>query len=130
MRRTRSAALLALAVGLLAVGCGSSEQSSIAATTNAPDDLSTVLTVEVHNDQLDEVRTWLIVEGQRVRLGPVRAGSSQTFYYALPGSRQVRLEFDVTLGRRCVTQDAPLRNGDDISVRIPAQLIAFTGVCR
>ncbi len=130
MDRTFSVLALLLAVTLLAAGCGSSEPSSISATTSPPDDLSTVLTVTVHNDQLDEVRTWLIVEGQRVRMGPVRAGSSQTFYYALPGNRQVRLEFDVTLGRRCVTQDAPLKPGDDVSVRIPAQLIAFTGVCR
>ncbi|HSM03292.1 MAG TPA: hypothetical protein VK858_01670 [Longimicrobiales bacterium] len=128
MRRSISA--VALALTLASAACSSGQPSSIAATTDAPDDLTNVLTVTVHNDQLDEVRTWLFVEGQRVRLGPVRAGTSETFYYTLPGPRQVRLEFDVTLGRRCVTQDAPLRPGDNISVRIPAQLIAFTGVCR
>ncbi|MEJ2541450.1 MAG: hypothetical protein P8188_16025 [Gemmatimonadota bacterium] len=128
-RINRSWVFLLLALGVTA--CSSSSQgSTISATTEQPADMSQVLTVIIHNDQLDPVRTWLLIEGQRVRLGEVRSNSSQTFYYTMPGIRQVRLEFDVSLGQRCVTVDRPLSPGESIDVRIPVQLTAFPGVCR
>lgn len=119
---------------LAAMGCGgggsSDGGSSIAATTERPEDTSEYLTAIIHNDQLDPIRTWLLVEGQRVRLGQVQSNRSETFYYRIPGIRQVRLEFDISLGRRCVTVDRPLGPGEEIEVRIPTQLTAFPGVCR
>ena len=129
--RTIRSALVVLVVAATACGGGSSgEGSSIAATTERPEDTSQFLRATIHNDQLDPVRTWLLVEGQRVRLGQVQSNRSETFYYRMPGIRQVRLEFDISLGRRCVTVDRPLGPGEEIEVRIPTQLTAFPGVCR
>ena len=120
------------ALVLTLAGCSSSGEggSSIQATTTAPEDTSDHLVVTLHNDQLDAIRAWLLVEGQRVRLGQVNSNSSETFYYRIPGVRQVRLEFDISLGRRCVTVDRPLGPGENITVRIPTQLTGFPGVCR
>ncbi len=121
------------ALTLVVMGCGGGggdTGSSIQATTETPASTENVLTIIINNDQLDPVRTWLLVEGQRVRLGQIQSNRSQTFYYAIPGIRQVRLEFDISLGRRCVTVDRPLGPGENIEVRIPSQLTAFPGVCR
>lgn len=119
----------ALAVALVLSACGGGSQPP-RTSAEPPADLSTVLTVTVHNDQLEEARTWLIVDGQRFRLGSVRANRSETFYYPLDGIRSLHLEFDVTLGQHCVTTDASLGPGDNVEVRIPSQLIAFPGICR
>lgn len=122
-----------VALTLASIGCGgggSDTGSSIQATTETPASTADVLTIIINNDQLDPIRTWLLVEGQRVRLGQVQSNGSETFYYAIPGIRQVRLEFDISLGRRCVTVDRPLGPGENIEVRIPVRLTAFPGVCR
>lgn len=118
--------LIAAALALATCGGGSAPVSS----TKPPADRSTVLTVTVHNDQLSEARTWLLIDGQRFRLGSVRANRAETFYYPMQGIRAVRLEFDVTLGQHCVTADASLGPGDNVEVRIPNQLVAFPGLCR
>ena len=44
--------------------------------------------------------------------------------------RSVHMEFDVTLGRRCVTTSRSLGPGDQIEATIPQNLTAFQGVCR
>lgn len=130
--RTVRGAMAALALAVMGCGGGGSSDggSSIAATTETPASTEEYLTATIFNDQLDPIRTWLLVEGQRVRLGQVQSNSSETFYYRMPGIRQVRLEFDISLGRRCITVDRALGPGENIEVRIPTQLTAFPGVCR
>ncbi len=135
-RRSRARGVIRgafVALTLAVMGCGgggSGSGSSILATTETPASTDNVLTVIINNDQLDPIRTWLLIEGQRVRLGQVQSNGSETFYYEIPGIRQVRLEFDISLGRRCVTVDRALGPGENIEVRIPSQLTAFPGVCR
>jgi multidrug efflux pump subunit AcrA (membrane-fusion protein) len=130
VRKVRGALLLLALAATACGGGGSGSGSSIAATTEVPATTEDKLTVTIFNDQLDPIRTWLLVEGQRVRLGQVQSNGSETFYYSIPGIRQVRLEFDISLGRRCVTVDRALGPGESIEVRIPIQLTAFPGVCR
>jgi hypothetical protein len=118
--------VLVVALALAACGVARVPVSS----TKPPADRSAVLAITVHNDQLSEARMWLLVDGQRFRLGAVRANRAETFYYPMPGIRAVRLEFDLTLGARCITTDASLGPGDNVEVRIPSQLVAFPGLCR
>ncbi len=122
----QAACTLGLALTMSACAGGSS------APTPAPfdGDLDSVLTITVMNQQLEEARVWLWVAGQRERLGAVRANQEVTFHHPMVGIRTVHMEFDVTLGRRCVTTDVSLGPGDNINATIPQNLMAFAGVCR
>ena len=93
-------------------------------------DVSTVLTIEIQNQQLEDARVYLIVDGQRERLGSLRGNQTKTFYHPMDGIRSVHMEFDITLGPRCVSRNVMLGPGDDIATRIPAMLVAFNGICR
>jgi hypothetical protein len=121
-------AVLALTAILAAVACG----PGAAAPPPEPfeGDPNTVLTISVQNQQLEEARVWLWVDGQRERLGSVRPNQNRTFYFPMDQIRTVHMEFDVTLGQRCVTTDVSLGPGDDIQATIPQNLVAFAGVCR
>ena len=44
--------------------------------------------------------------------------------------RVVQMEFDITLGPRCITRGAFLGPGDDAELIIPSQLVAFAGTYR
>ena len=122
-------ALCALAVFLLVTACGGSSEPP-RSSAEPPADLSTVLTITVRNEQLEEARTWLWVEGQRNRLGSVRANQTETFYYPLDGIRNLHLEFDVMLGQRCITADRNYGPGEQVDVRIPSNNVGFQGICR
>ena len=121
-------AALALVLGLAFSGCG----GGAAAPPPEPfsGDLDTVLQITITNQQLDDVRMWLIVDGQRFRLGSLRSQQTDTFHHEMDQIRSVHLEFDVTLGRRCVTTSRSLGPGDTIAAQIPQNLTAFQGVCR
>ena len=92
-------------------------------------DTSKVLTISIENQQLEEARVWLWVAGLRVPMGSVRANQTVTFHHPMPGMRAVHMEFQVTLGPRCVTDDVTLGPGDNIRTEIPQSLVAFIGVC-
>ena len=89
-----------------------------------------VLTITVRNQQLEEARVYLWVDGQRERLGSVRSNASQVFHHPMNQIRTVQMEFDITLGPRCITQGVSLGPGDDVEATIPSQLVAFAGNCR
>lgn len=131
MNRTRmtSRAAFALLVSLVAGSCAGG-----GAAPPAPEpfdgDLNTVLQITITNQQLEDVRMWLIVDGQRIRLGSLRSQQRDTFYHPMDQIRSVHLEFDVTLGRRCVTTSRSLGPGDSIEAQIPQNLTGFQGVCR
>ena len=120
---------LALVLGLALGACGG---PGVAPPPPEPfdGDVSTVLQITVTNQQLDDVRMWLIVDGQRIRLGSLRSQQRNTFYHPMDQIRSVHLEFDVTLGQRCVTTSRSLGPGDQIEAQIPQNLTAFQGVCR
>jgi hypothetical protein len=122
-------ALSAFVAVLLVTACGGSAEPP-RSSAEPPADLSTVLAITVRNEQLEEARTWLWVEGQRYRLGSVRANQTETFYYPLDGIRNLHLEFDVMLGQRCITADRNYGPGEAVEARIPSNTVAFQGVCR
>ena len=116
------------ALAVLVSACG----GGVAAPPPEPfdGDLSTVLTIEIRNQQLEDARVWLIVDGQRQTLGSVRGNRNETFYHPMDGVRSVHMEFDITLGPRCLTRDVTLGPGDDVQATIPSMLTAFAGICR
>lgn len=114
-------------VALLAVNCGGSPPPAEPAPSV---DLSTVLTITVRNDQLDEARVWLWIDGRRERLGDVRGSSEETFYHPMSRTVPVHMEFDLVLGEHCVTANVTLGPGDEIRTRIPVNLATMAAVCR
>ena len=114
---------------LLAAGCGSSggTQAPVPAFDG---DLSQVLTITIRNEQTDMARVTLFINGQRRRLGDVRGINSQTFHVPMSGRDPVRMSFDLTLGRSCVTRDVVLGPGEAVEVRIPINLNMMAAVCR
>jgi hypothetical protein len=96
----------------------------------SPQDPSTVLTLTVRNDQLDEARVWLYVDNVRHGLGTVRGATEEVFFQPLSQIARIRMEFDLTLGEHCVTPEYSLGPGDDISTIIPTNLSMMVAVCR
>ncbi len=93
-------------------------------------DASQALTITIRNEQIDAARITLWVNSARRRLGDVRGNSTETFRVPMPVSASVRMEFDLTLGARCVTRDLFLAPGDVIDVTIPVDLRMIQAVCR
>ena len=118
--------------GLLLVFVSTACAPGTAAERPAPfaGDLSEVLTITVRNQQLEDARVYLWIDGQRQRLGSVRANGEEEFHQPMEGIRNVQLEFDITLGPRCIMQGVSLGPGDDVEATIPSQLVAFAGTCR
>jgi hypothetical protein len=116
-----------LGVALLASACTTAGPRP---EPEAPADPSTLLTLTVRNDQMDEARVWLYVDNVRYVLGTVRGVTEKVFYQPLPQISRVRMEFDLTLGEHCVTPEYTLGPGDDISTTIPINLNMMVAVCR
>jgi len=114
-------------VALVAVGCGGSAPPPEPA---APVDPSTVLTIRVRNQQMDEATIWLWIDGRRQRLGTVFGNREETFYHPMSDLSTVHMEFDLTLGQHCVTDDVTLGPGNDINATIPTNLSMMAAVCR
>ena len=112
---------------LLAAGCGG------AGGTSAPSpfdgDQSQALAVTIRNDQMDEARVWLYINGARQRLGEVRGNASRTFNVPMRAIDPVRMQFDLTLGARCVTRDVMLGPGQTVQVTIPSNLSMMAAAC-
>jgi len=92
--------------------------------------LAEVLEITVRNQQLDEARVWLWVDGQRERLGSVRGNTNETFFFPMDGIRTVHMEFDLVLGAHCVTTNVSLGPGDEIEATIPSILSTMVARCR
>ncbi len=114
-----------LAVALLAAGCGGTAPPPPAFTGDA----SQVLTISIQNQQIDEARITLWISGVRRRLGDVRGNRTETFQVPMTVSEPVRMEFDLTLGARCVTRDIVIGPGEVIEVIIPVNLRMMAAVC-
>jgi hypothetical protein len=121
-------ALAALSFAVIASACG----GGVAPPAPEPfdGDLSTVLAITVRNQQLEDARVWLWVDGQRETLGSIRGNREQTFYHRMDGIRSIHMEFRITLGPTCITRDVSLGPGDNVQATIPSLLTGFNGVCR
>ena len=117
-----------LAVALLTVGCGGGGGTS-APPPNFSGGGSQFLTISIQNQQLDEARITLWINGVRTRLGDVRGNQTETFQVPMRGRDPVRMQFDLTLGARCVTRDIVMGPGEVIEVIIPVNLSMMAAVC-
>ncbi|MDG2282209.1 MAG: hypothetical protein P8L45_03770 [Longimicrobiales bacterium] len=127
--RLLSRSILALLlIGGVTSGCASSGFAG--STRDLSGDNDEILTITVRNQQLEEARVYLWVDGQRERLGSVRSNASEVFHHPIDAIRAVQMEFDVILGPRCITPGVSLGPGDDVDAIIPSQLVAFAGNCR
>lgn len=119
-------------IWLLVVLAGTACAGGAPAATPEPfsGDTSEVLRMVVRNQQLADARVYLWIDGQRQRLGSVRANGSSEFFQPMDGIRNVQLGFDLTLGPQCVSQGMSLGPGDNVEATIPGQLVAFAGTCR
>jgi len=121
--------LAPLAVALLVVGCGGGGGTSASTPSPFDGDQSQVLTLTIRNDQMDVARVSLFINGARQRLGEVRGNASRTFNVPMAARDPVRMQFDLTLGARCVTRDVMLGPGETVRVTIPVNLSMMAAVC-
>lgn len=80
------------------------------------------LTITVRNQRTQSARFWIWIEGRRESLGTVQSTATKTFQVRLQRVSDVRLEFDLTLGARCVTRSARLDPGTRLDITIPMNL--------
>ncbi|MEM7417713.1 MAG: hypothetical protein AAF389_19650 [Gemmatimonadota bacterium] len=123
MLRVRTLLVCAVLLGSMA-SCASS--NSAGAFEGGGEE---VVTIRVRNQQLEEARVYLYLDGQRQRLGSVRGNDTRTFRHPIDGLRRVNIEFDITLGARCVTRGVSLGPGDSFEMTIPSILNGFDGSC-
>jgi len=117
-----------LAFSFITTACGAGAASaSRPAFSGSRDD---VLQITVRNQQLDEARVWLWVDGQRQRLGSVRGNENETFFHPIANISTVHMEFDLTLGQSCITANVSLGPGDVVEAVIPSNLRMMAAVCR
>lgn len=88
------------------------------------------LTVTIRNQRTQEARLWIWIDGRRESLGTVQPTDTETFRVRLDRISDVRLEFDLTLGARCMTRTARLEPGTRLDVSIPVNLQYMDVRCR
>lgn len=112
---TAAFVLLTTLVGGCTTGSGGREVSFRG--DNAPG-----LTIIIRNQRTQDARLWLWIEGRRESLGTVRSTATETFRARLDRVSDVRLEFDLTLGARCMTRTVRLEPGTRLDITIPVNL--------
>ena len=120
--------LCVFAFSFIATACSAGAASTPRAAFSGSRD--EVLQITVRNRQLDEARVWLWVDGQRQRLGSVRGNENETFFHPISNISTVHMEFDLTLGQRCITANVSLGPGDVVDAVIPSNLNMMAAVCR
>jgi hypothetical protein len=76
------------------------------------------VTIEVENQNFYDARVYLLVLGQRTRLGQVNGNSTETFSFALQPD-EVRIEVDFIGGAGgFVTEAMPVSAGDQLELQI------------
>jgi len=120
----------ATAVALIA-GCGGAGNSSRLARPSFDGSSGQGgLTITIENQQLNEARISLWIDGSRRRLGTVQAHATETFRLPIDAASTVRMEFDLTLSVRCETRSVMLGPGEVIHVIIPSNLRMMDAICR
>lgn len=102
---------LALLAGLS--GCtGPKAVGSEAETQSQPG-----VTIEVENQNFNDARVYLVLDGQRTRLGQVPGNSTRTFSFPLPPN-DVRIEVSFIGGGGFLTEPMPVTRGDELVLQI------------
>jgi hypothetical protein len=101
-------------LALMAAACGSHRQQ-----TEAPagSDLNREITIEVENRNFNNARVYLVVFGERTRLGQVPSQTTQTFSIAA-GPDHVRIEVSFIGGGGFVTEPMSVSPGDELVLQI------------
>lgn len=118
-RYGRIAAIAVLAMAAMSAGCGS---GSGGREVSFRGDSAPALTITIRNQRTQDARFWIWVDGRRDSLGTVQSTATKTFRVRLDRVSDVRLEFDLTLGDRCMTRTARLEPGARLDVAIPVNL--------
>lgn len=107
---TAPAALLLLsALG----GCAGQKGADAEAGPQSPAEV----TIEVENQNFNDARIYLLLYGERTRLGQVPGHSTRTFSFALPPD-DVRIEVSFIGGGGFVTEPMPVMLGDELVLQI------------
>ena len=125
---TRMAALCALAVVL--PGCSTSGGGSGSGAAAEPVEPGVGVTLEVINEQRIEADIFVFLDGVQQRVGRVKSFSEDTFLIPMDRARTGRLEFRLFGGPTCVTREASLLPGDQLSYTIPIQITLMDAICR
>jgi hypothetical protein len=75
------------------------------------------VTLEVENQNFNDARIYLVLYGERTRLGQVPGHSTRTFSFALPPD-DVRIEVSFIGGGGFVTEPMPVMPGDPLVLQI------------
>jgi hypothetical protein len=87
------------------------------ADSEAGPQLQAELTLEVENQNFNDARIYLVLYGERTRLGQVPGHSTRTFSFALPPD-DVRIEVSFIGGGGFVTEPMPVSPGDQLVLQI------------
>lgn len=75
------------------------------------------ITIEVENRNFNDARVYLLLFGERTRLGQVPAQTTQTFSFAA-GPDEVRIEISFIGGGGFVTEPMAVSPGDELLLQI------------
>ena len=102
------------ALALAATGCGARQPETKEAAERGP---SLEITLEVENRNFNDARVYLLLFGERTRLGQVPAQTTQTFAFAA-GPDEVRIEVSFIGGGGFVTEPMAVSPGDELVLQI------------
>ncbi len=106
-----------LAIGALAfviAACGARQP---AGAGPAERESSLEITIEVENRNFHDARVYLLLFGERTRLGQVPAQTTRTFSFAA-GPDDIRIEISFIGGGGFVTEPMPVSPGDQLVLQI------------
>jgi len=112
---SRNIVTLAAAL-ILVAGLGGCTAGKAADSEAGPESRAEV-TIEVENQNFNDARIYLVLYGERTRLGQVPGNSTRTFSFALPPD-DVRIEVSFIAGGGFVTEPMPVSPGDELVLQI------------
>jgi hypothetical protein len=99
---------------LVVAACGARQTETEAPAERAP---TLDITLEVENRNFNDARVYLLLFGERTRLGQVPAQTTQTFSFAA-GPDEVRIEISFIGGGGFVTEPMAVSPGDELLLQI------------
>jgi hypothetical protein len=102
------------ALSLVAAACAAHRPETEAPAERGP---SLEITLEVENRNFNDARVYLLLFGERTRLGQVPAQTTRTFAFAA-GPDEVRIEIAFIGGGGFVTEPMSVSPGDELVLQI------------